>query len=415
MQIVNKILTGQDIENLNADENSVIILANTVGQSAVLFEKLGEHVKVQIIGGLDGEKKPKYREERIQKRTQYTPMEVSCIIKKFEEYEKSIDPKWSDLEKAAYLYYNFAKNIKYVESDGVKDKSLRAINGEGVCVGYALVFKEAMDRQGIECDIINMKEIHSWNAIKIDREWYPLDLTWDAGKLQCNSKYVLRNFGQDPYFSKRENHEAQEEPVEIPDRCFDPQLIANTLTKVIGGKKFEPVSQKQNLEVAFPNFVIGASKSKNLDGILNAVNYIGKHALVFGKGFHENGYLQVYDKKFYDIIEAIKKNPNLTDKQKRFALRNADAWWNDITARKTGSIHDELKSSIHGALIRVSSFTISKGASFDDDCKKFVQDRLDKIYSECKSYGVRDVSKLSQALIKINKQADKLQKDQMSL
>ena len=77
------------------------------------------------------------------------------IIEKFEELEKGIDPSWTDLEKALYVYVQLAKNVKYEHNDYVKDRNLCAILETGVCAGYASIYKEAMDRLGVECDIIN--------------------------------------------------------------------------------------------------------------------------------------------------------------------------------------------------------------------------------------------------------------------
>lgn len=54
--------------------------------------------------------------------------------------------------------------------------------GQAVCQGYAVSFKLCMDILGIESQVIlgNTPEgKHAWNAVKLDGEWYWVDVTWD--------------------------------------------------------------------------------------------------------------------------------------------------------------------------------------------------------------------------------------------
>ena len=60
------------------------------------------------------------------------------------------------------------------------------INGKGICAGYTRSFQLLMDLAGIECISIfgtsnNGIEIgeHAWNQVKLDGEWYIVDVTWD--------------------------------------------------------------------------------------------------------------------------------------------------------------------------------------------------------------------------------------------
>ncbi len=60
------------------------------------------------------------------------------------------------------------------------------INGKGICAGYTKSFQLLMDLAGIECISIfgtsnNGIEVgeHAWNQVKLDCEWYIVDVTWD--------------------------------------------------------------------------------------------------------------------------------------------------------------------------------------------------------------------------------------------
>lgn len=54
----------------------------------------------------------------------------------------------------------------------------------GICRGYASTFQLFMDLLGIECITVegtayNGTEEHAWNMVKLDGEWYCVDVTWD--------------------------------------------------------------------------------------------------------------------------------------------------------------------------------------------------------------------------------------------
>ncbi|MGI6221116.1 MAG: cell wall-binding repeat-containing protein [Coriobacteriales bacterium] len=49
-----------------------------------------------------------------------------------------------------------------------------------VCQGYSLAFIDVMNRLGIESSFVaNDEEQHAWNRVKLDGDWYNLDVTWD--------------------------------------------------------------------------------------------------------------------------------------------------------------------------------------------------------------------------------------------
>ncbi len=55
---------------------------------------------------------------------------------------------------------------------------------KGICLGYASTFQLLMDLSGIECVTVRgmshggMSE-HAWNLVKLEEEWYAVDVTWD--------------------------------------------------------------------------------------------------------------------------------------------------------------------------------------------------------------------------------------------
>lgn len=75
------------------------------------------------------------------------------------------------------------------------------INKSAVCEGYALSAYRLLTDTGLECKIITGTgdgESHAWNIVKVDGEWYNLDLTWDdpissSGQPILDYDYFLKN------------------------------------------------------------------------------------------------------------------------------------------------------------------------------------------------------------------------------
>jgi hypothetical protein len=77
------------------------------------------------------------------------------------------------------------------------------VNKECVCEGYAKAYQYIMNEIGIENVIVigtgtnsnNETESHAWNYVKLEGNWYAVDVTWDdpiiigGGKLTSNLRY----------------------------------------------------------------------------------------------------------------------------------------------------------------------------------------------------------------------------------
>ncbi len=82
------------------------------------------------------------------------------------------------------------------------------MNGKAVCEGYARLFKDFMDAEGIPCVLVqgaykpdaDSYELHMWAYVQIDGAWYAVDPTIDD---PSNSKKGYDEVGVDGY----ENHE----------------------------------------------------------------------------------------------------------------------------------------------------------------------------------------------------------------
>ncbi|MCL2017537.1 MAG: hypothetical protein FWG80_02065 [Alphaproteobacteria bacterium] len=196
----------RDAENLFAKNYSVTLdLNNTAGLKSSDVETLlqNKNFKIIVRGGLDTDKQLKYAtKKKYGRRVTFEPTQLIDIIRAMEGLGAGINPRWSDLAKALYIYKKLMMHIKYKKIDSVIDSGLFAlINRAAVCAGYALIYKEMCDRAGIKCEYVRGNaggNNHAWNVLTINGKSYPVDLTWDSIDFHKNpgaAAYSVQYFG----------------------------------------------------------------------------------------------------------------------------------------------------------------------------------------------------------------------------
>ena len=210
-------LTNTDVERINNFKNrTTLILDNTVGLSSELVSKIvSDRVVFSIKGGLDYDAKEKYKEQKYVDRTFVSPRGLEKIIKYFEYNEQMINPDWNEFEKAMFLYNALVVDMDYqeyyenIQSSGTTERSLNGIlYSKLVCAGFALVYKEMLDRIGIKNYYQNQKDVHAFNIIEIDGKKYGVDITWDNNdKQKNNGECRFGRFGHDSDFYNRDGHQ----------------------------------------------------------------------------------------------------------------------------------------------------------------------------------------------------------------
>ncbi len=166
----------------------------------------------------------------------YDPTEGKLYIaldKPYKKYEKEmtafndavdgilndIDPNASDAEKALAIHDKLLEMVKYDYEIGAPDNMSNdlahtaygalVVNGNGdantaVCDGISLAYEYLLQQVGIEAAVIvgeagNTAEDagpHAWNIVKLDGEWYEVDLTWNIGQYEWRAeldKYKVDN------------------------------------------------------------------------------------------------------------------------------------------------------------------------------------------------------------------------------
>lgn len=93
----------------------------------------------------------------------------------------------SEAQKALVLHDALANKCEYDVGVNTNTEGANAYNAYGalvqnkaVCQGYAYAYKHLLDQVGIESQIVTSSELnHAWNLVKIDNNYYHVDVTWD--------------------------------------------------------------------------------------------------------------------------------------------------------------------------------------------------------------------------------------------
>jgi hypothetical protein len=75
-----------------------------------------------------------------------------------------------------------------------------AVDGESVCNGYAMAYKQLCDRLGLDCWVVTGEsegEAHAWDLVRLDGETYLVDCTWDDATE--SDDYFLAAVGSEEY------------------------------------------------------------------------------------------------------------------------------------------------------------------------------------------------------------------------
>ena len=297
------------IQKDNPTKKIVIQIPNTKGVSSSLLGKIDSRISIRIAGGYDEDRvrrlgKKVYKNgETGQYYTDaviYSKDEAFKIVSAMEDIETGFEGQnFSDFEKIVYIYEKLKSQImydpKYEKELSSEIRSLRGfIRGKTVCAGYALMFKEMLDRQNIKCYYVQGKARssyedggHAWNIITINGKSYPVDLTWDNSKFRSGNFKTHNYLGQDV-----KNFKA----AHIPD---DDEPCKNMAFSEINPDEIKKVYRKVNIERDYRTSTFYGCRD---DGTMFIVAQIGNH---------EKGWKKYY-RYFYADIDEYGKLYNQT-------------------------------------------------------------------------------------------------------
>ena len=101
-------------------------------------------------------------------------------------------------EKLKYIHDWLVDNVTYLsssDSDWVNYADAPIVKGFGNCNGYARAFSYLAQALGFDCitlgGSVGEGALHAWNKVKLDGEWYNVDVTWDDRGSKIYYDYFL--------------------------------------------------------------------------------------------------------------------------------------------------------------------------------------------------------------------------------
>lgn len=86
------------------------------------------------------------------------------------------------VEREKYVHDWLVENVAYRKGAPMNQSAYSAlVGGETVCAGYARAFQYLMQQLGLACYFCtgDAGEAHAWNILRLDGEFYNVDVTWD--------------------------------------------------------------------------------------------------------------------------------------------------------------------------------------------------------------------------------------------
>lgn len=246
----------------NQYPNSKILVEvqNTKGISSSIIRQLNSNVAIRIAGGYDAERISRYGKDLhwssnyYNEAVIYTKNETIKILEEIEKIESGLNRNWSDIQKLLYVYDRLKTGImydpKFEHKPSNETRSLRGlITKQTVCAGYAMILKEFMDRNGINCEYVeghtkidnNGQRTggHAWNIINIDGKKYPIDLTWDNTTFRSGKSNSFDWLGKSISAFSRCHHPAPGEKTQDYKHTLsqiDPEIVKKIYSQIGVGR-----------------------------------------------------------------------------------------------------------------------------------------------------------------------------------
>ncbi len=357
----------------------MIVVANTKElEEKYNLNNLKDEELVMIEGGLKG--KNKYNAAHYKTRTTYTVRTIKKIIQQMELIEKEIPKEWDEFQRAKYIYTVLGNYIEYEHDrekyNGGKCSNLTGlITGKAICAGYSLIFKEMMDRQGIECDYVrgrSKNDRHAWNVLTLQGKSYPVDLTWDSSRVHKGKK-ELEFFGTYKDFFKVHTPDKDERIYKYSRLEKDEVNAINISRHSKNEEKTSEQKKKNVISYAIEKTYFKFEKMKGTEDAINQMKvnikrYITENDITV---FTRNGMARdeiIKNVSVEDMIRIISESYVKKSMQngKKNILENAI----EVTARKYGLLNAQK------ALEKYIKTGHIKGFTRDENARENIEKRI---------------------------------------
>ncbi|MBE6541456.1 MAG: hypothetical protein E7672_03310 [Ruminococcaceae bacterium] len=159
------------------------------------------------------------------------------------QYEKEIayivslvDDELSDAEKALWIHDYLISSYEYDTDLKNYDAYSLLTQRKGVCQAYALVYVALMRELGIDCIMVTSQAMnHGWNLVKIDGEWYHVDLVFDDPTPDRLGRVMHENFllNDEEIAQTPQPHHSWTSPVESRSEKFSDAIWTGVNSRMV--------------------------------------------------------------------------------------------------------------------------------------------------------------------------------------
>ena len=128
---------------------------------------------------------------------------IVSIETKINEYLENIKDK-DDFASELFIHDKIGKDVEYYTYEKIDDVPQEChtiygvfIDNKAVCDGFSKALQILLDRKGIENILILgtlENEAHAWNLVKLDNEWYNIDLTSNKAIKDVDDNIILHTY-----------------------------------------------------------------------------------------------------------------------------------------------------------------------------------------------------------------------------
>ena len=134
----------------------------------------------------------------------------------------------TELERALFLHDYICENFYYDESFLSDNIYKMIVAGKGTCQAYTDLYMALLRECGIESHFVASDTVaHIWNYVKIDGEWYHVDVTWD----DMTDGYQRRHFLLSDAAAEARGHIDWYSPIEV--ECLSEKYLDVDFEKLL--------------------------------------------------------------------------------------------------------------------------------------------------------------------------------------
>lgn len=130
-------------------------------------------------------------------------MRARAIYNEIIDLLEQVDDNLSDYSKELLAHDYVVNRCQYGYGDDENDAYTTygaLVDGFAVCDGYSQSFALLLDCMGVKNELVvgyGLKELHAWNQVCIEGQWYNVDCTWDDSDVEQSLDPVHTYFNVD--------------------------------------------------------------------------------------------------------------------------------------------------------------------------------------------------------------------------